>query len=52
MINPQNTIFNLDRVYMIQTATGVEKPYIPPKPKEYTISAEFKNGQIVFKGDQ
>ena len=51
MLNPQNTIFNLERAYMIQTATGVEKPYVPPKPKEYTISADFKNGQIVFIGD-
>lgn len=51
MLNPSNTIFNLERAYMIQTATGVEKPYVAPKAKEYTISADFKNGQIVFKGE-
>jgi hypothetical protein len=53
LIHPHNTIFNLEKCYNLQTATGVEKVIDPktlkPSFKDKAIIGEYKNGQIVFR---
>jgi hypothetical protein len=53
LIHPHNTIFNLEKCYNLQTATGVEKAFDPktlkPTTKDKGIVGEYKNGQIVFR---
>jgi hypothetical protein len=53
LIHPHNTIFNLEKCYNLQTATGVEKAIDPktlkPTTKDKGIVGEYKNGQIVFR---
>jgi hypothetical protein len=50
LIHPHNTIFNLERCYNLQTATGVEKnvesKLKKQSYKDKAIVGEYKNGQI------
>jgi hypothetical protein len=56
LIHPHNTIFNLEKCYNLQTATGVEKAIGPKTLKQTSrdkgIVGEYKNGQIVFREEQ
>ena len=53
LIHPHNTIFNLEKCYNLQTATGVEKNVesksLKPSFKDRGIVGEYRNGQIVFR---
>jgi hypothetical protein len=55
LIHPQNTIFNLEKCYNLQTATGVERHEDPRNRKisykDKGIVGEYRNGQIVFRDD-
>jgi len=52
LIHPQNTIFNLERCYNLQTATGVEKPIKPMKEKKSQAVRQEKGYQQMMFNEE